>query len=160
MALNFNFFVFCLILIRFFIIRVFSFTDFSRFLFKIVYTTVKVFYQVSKTSRNFLCTLSRLPAVLKTRAEQHRNLGCIKLKYGSARARTDADIRVIVSVVRPCQPRDLRTLQIVVMGEWKYLLKSWRFTSELLGCIRTRIAINRTYTESRQRGGCTRAVQE
>jgi len=26
-----------------------------------------------------------LPAVLKTRVKQRRNLGCIKLKYGSAR---------------------------------------------------------------------------
>lgn len=38
--------------------------------------------------------------------------------------RTDVDIRVIVSVVRPLPtPRSLDP-QIVVMGEWKYLLKS------------------------------------
>lgn len=44
-----------------------SLIDFLRFLFKIVYTTVKVLYQVNETSRNFLCTVISIVGRVKNK---------------------------------------------------------------------------------------------
>ncbi|KYQ50054.1 hypothetical protein ALC60_10860 [Trachymyrmex zeteki] len=53
---------------------------------------VKVLHFIKSVKQvaTFSGPLSRSPAVLKTRAEQRRNLGCIKLKYGSARTANEA----------------------------------------------------------------------
>lgn len=71
--------------------------------------TAKVLYQVSETSGPaFSGPLSRLPAGVKNKGGTTQESRVYKIEIW---IRTNVDIRVIVSVARPCQPRDLWALR-------------------------------------------------
>lgn len=69
---------------------------------------VKVLHQVSETSCNFLRTVISIAGRVKNKGGTTQESRVYKIEIW---IRTDVDIRVIVSVVRPCQPRDLWTLR-------------------------------------------------
>lgn len=71
---------------------------------------VKVLYQVSETSCNFLWTVISIASRVKNKGGTTQESRVYKIEIW---IRTDVDIRVIVSVARslPAKPRDLWTLR-------------------------------------------------